>query len=158
MQRLLDISDKDQFETNKVWDLLEVAAGLANIQTPTLSQFVPQMLNFQSISAIDFDKGCYMGQEVVARTKFLGKNKRATFLLEGTGVAEGDACAGQNIEVKIGDSWRRGGVVVRSALSEKNQLHLLAVMPNDTVLGTKVRLKDTNTELTVMPMPYEVTS
>lgn len=155
-QRLLDISDSITFSPGNEWNALEIEAGIANIQAATIGQFVPQMLNFQSIHAIDFDKGCYMGQEVVARTKFLGKNKRATFLLQGPVAPQTDAPAGHNIEVQIGESWRRGGVVVRSATNELNQLQMLAVMPNDTIEGTVVRVKDTNIELTVMPMPYEL--
>lgn len=157
-QRLLDISDSKHFSTCSLWNMLEIEAGIANIQSANIGQFVPQMLNFQSINAIEFDKGCYMGQEVVARTKFLGKNKRATFLLQASNTELSDVPAGHNIEVQIGDSWRRGGVIVRSALSQSNHLRLLAVMPNDTIPGLVVRLKGTNTELTVMPMPYELSS
>ena len=155
-QRLLDISDAEQFSANTLWNMLEIEAGIANVHTTTIGQFVPQMLNFQSINAIEFDKGCYMGQEVVARTKFLGKNKRATFLLEASNASIPEPAAGQNIEVKIGNSWRRGGVVVRAAVDDAKQLKILAVLPNDTSIGSLVRLKDTNIELLVMPMPYEL--
>ena len=157
-QRLLDISDTEQFYPCTSWNTLEIKAGIANIQAATIGQFVPQMLNFQSINAIDFDKGCYMGQEVVARTKFLGKNKRATFLLETSNAQKTEAPAGHNIEVQIGESWRRGGVIVRSAVDDLHQLRILAVMPNDTIVGSVVRIKDTNKELTVMPMPYDLLS
>ena len=164
-QRLLDISDADAFVPCDSWNMLEIEAGIANIQTATMSQFVPQMLNFQSIHAIDFDKGCYMGQEVVARTKFLGKNKRATFLLSGTLESERSINAGDNIELQIGESWRRSGVIVR-AVSRPNAVDesgnsktvkLLAVMPNDTDPNAVVRLKDSDVRLSVTPLPYELT-
>ena len=155
-QRLLDISDSNQYSTSEKWNLLEIEAGIANIQTATIGQFVPQMLNFQSINAIDFDKGCYMGQEVVARTKFLGKNKRATFLLQANNTQQSTTTAGDNVEIQIGESWRRGGVIVRSAVNENGILNLLAVMPNDTIIGSVARIKGTNIELKVMKMPYEI--
>lgn len=157
-QRLLDKSNTNEFASAQLWNMLEIEAGIGNIQKTTIGQFVPQMLNFQSISAIEFDKGCYMGQEVVARTKFLGKNKRATFLLETSEGTQANLISGHNVEVQIGDSWRRGGVVVRAAIDDAKQLKMLAVLPNDTTIGSLVRLKDTNIELRVMPMPYEVTS
>lgn len=157
-QQLLDVSDTKEFASSNLWSMLEIEAGIANIQTTTIGQFVPQMLNFQCLNAIEFDKGCYMGQEVVARTKFLGKNKRATFLLLASDASLPDPAAGQNIEVQIGDSWRRGGLVVRAAIDDAKQLKMLAVLPNDTRIGSLVRLKDTNIELRVMPMPYELTS
>lgn len=156
-QRLIDISDIKEFASKQLWNMLEIEAGIGNIQKTTIGQFVPQMLNFQSINAIEFDKGCYMGQEVVARTKFLGKNKRAAFLLQASESSQANAVAGQNVEVQIGDSWRRGGLVVRAALDDTKQLKMLAVLPNDTTIGSLVRLKDTNIELRVMQMPYEIT-
>ncbi|MFT6269693.1 MAG: folate-binding protein YgfZ [Alphaproteobacteria bacterium] len=169
--RLLDISDTTTFYACGTWNMLEIEAGIANIQEATVGQFVPQMLNFQSIQAIDFDKGCYMGQEVVARTKFLGKNKRATFLLSGM-IPNGLVVnAGDNIEMQIGESWRRGGVIVRAAISKStlhteaeegagsnnNELKILAVMPNDTAPDTVIRLKNTDITLTLQPLPYELT-
>lgn len=157
-QRLLDLGDTNHFSASSLWNMLEIEAGIANIQSATIGQFVPQMLNFQCINAIEFDKGCYMGQEVVARTKFLGKNKRATFLLQTSNTSLTEAAAGHNIEVQIGDSWRRGGVVVRVAVDDVKQLKVLAVLPNDTLIGSLVRLKDTDIELHVMPMPYELLS
>jgi hypothetical protein len=165
-QKLLDIRENDVFAPCDSWNILEIEAGIANIQTATMSQFVPQMLNFQSIHAIDFDKGCYMGQEVVARTKFLGKNKRATFLLSGTLESELNINAGDNIELQIGDSWRRGGVIVRAVSSpnamdesgNSKTVKLLAVMPKDTDPNAAVRLKDSDVRLSVTPLPYTLTS
>lgn len=158
-QQLRDISGNEDFIACDSWNMLEIEAGIANIQQATIGQFIPQMLNFQCINAIDFDKGCYMGQEVVARTKFLGKNKRASFLLSAEESNNIAVNAGDDLEVQIGDSWRRGGVVVRSAKQQSDQgisLKLLAVMPNDTELGTKVRLKACGTALNLMPMPYNL--
>jgi folate-binding protein YgfZ len=155
-QRLLEISNTSAFLPCDLWNRLEIEAGIGNIQTATVGQFVPQMLNFQNLHAIDFNKGCYMGQEVIARTKFLGKNKRATFLLSGTVPDTCKVKAGDSLEVQMDESWRRGGVVVRSANTANNAITLLAVMPNDTTSETKVRLKDTDITLDLLPMPYKV--
>lgn len=63
-----------------VWDWLDVRAGEARITQPTIEQFVPQMVNFDVIGAVNFRKGCYPGQEIVARSQYRGTIKRRTAL------------------------------------------------------------------------------
>jgi tRNA-modifying protein YgfZ len=64
------------------WDWLEIQAGIPDITLKTQEQFVPQMLNLDILGAINFKKGCYTGQEIVARTHYLGTVKRRTYLAE----------------------------------------------------------------------------
>jgi tRNA-modifying protein YgfZ len=62
------------------WDWLEIQAGIPDIELKTQEQFVPQMLNLDILNGINFKKGCYTGQEIVARTHYLGAVKRRTYL------------------------------------------------------------------------------
>ncbi len=62
------------------WRLLDILAGIPTIYPETVEAFVPQMLNLQLLEGISFQKGCYTGQEVVARTHYLGKLKRRMYL------------------------------------------------------------------------------
>jgi len=64
------------------WDWLEIQAGIPEVTLNTQEQFVPQMLNLDLLGAINFKKGCYTGQEIVARTHYLGKVKRRTHLAQ----------------------------------------------------------------------------
>ncbi|HAF00488.1 MAG TPA: folate-binding protein [Methylophilaceae bacterium] len=64
------------------WDWLEINAGIPEVVPETQEQFVPQMLNLDLLNGINFKKGCYTGQEIVARTHYLGSVKRRTFLAE----------------------------------------------------------------------------
>lgn len=64
------------------WDWLEIQAGIPDIELKTQEQFVPQMLNLDILNGINFKKGCYTGQEIVARTHYLGSVKRRTYLAE----------------------------------------------------------------------------
>ena len=64
------------------WDWLEIQAGIPDITLKTQEQFVPQMLNLDILNSINFKKGCYTGQEIVARTHYLGNVKRRTYLAE----------------------------------------------------------------------------
>lgn len=67
------------------WNGLDVRAGLAWVRGATVEQFVPQMVNLELIGGVNFQKGCYPGQEVVARSQYRGTIKRRThpFLVEG---------------------------------------------------------------------------
>jgi hypothetical protein len=58
------------------WHLMEVRSGVPIIRQRTQDEFVPQMLNFEQVGGVSFHKGCYPGQEVIARTQYLGKVKR----------------------------------------------------------------------------------
>jgi folate-binding protein YgfZ len=69
------------------WERLDVAAGIAPVQAATSGLFVPQMLNYELLGGVDFKKGCYPGQEIVARSQYLGKLKRRAFLLAGDSTA-----------------------------------------------------------------------
>ncbi|MEZ0210475.1 MAG: folate-binding protein YgfZ, partial [Methylophilus sp.] len=62
------------------WDALEIQAGIPQVYASTREQFVPQMVNLDALNGINFKKGCYTGQEIVARTHYLGKVKRRTLL------------------------------------------------------------------------------
>lgn len=62
------------------WDWLRLVAGIPVILPPTQDAFVPQMVNYELIGGVSFQKGCYPGQEIVARTQYLGKLKRRLFL------------------------------------------------------------------------------
>jgi folate-binding protein YgfZ len=63
-----------------VWDYLEIQAGIPEVVPATQEAFVPQMVNLDALDGINFKKGCYTGQEIVARTHYLGKVKRRTQL------------------------------------------------------------------------------
>ncbi|MES2636901.1 MAG: folate-binding protein [Pseudomonadota bacterium] len=62
------------------WDWLDIQSGIPDVSPKTQEQFVPQMLNLDILNGINFKKGCYTGQEIVARTHYLGKVKRRTYL------------------------------------------------------------------------------
>ncbi|MFZ2540555.1 MAG: folate-binding protein [Gallionella sp.] len=62
------------------WDWLNIRSGIPNILPQTQERFVAQMVNFDLINGVNFKKGCYPGQEIVARTQYLGKLKRRMFL------------------------------------------------------------------------------
>jgi folate-binding protein YgfZ len=76
-----------------VWQWGEVRSGIATITAPVASAFVPQMLNYESVGGVNFKKGCYPGQEVVARSQFRGTLKRRGYLAH----ADAPLQAGQEV-------------------------------------------------------------
>jgi len=66
----------------ETWRWLEVASGIVTVEAQTVDRFVPQMVNFELVGGVDFKKGCYPGQEVVARSQYRGTTKRRTFLFD----------------------------------------------------------------------------
>ena len=75
------------------WRWAEIRAGVARVTPPIVEAFVPQMLNYESADGVNFKKGCYPGQEVVARSQFRGAIKRRAFVAQVNGPAE----AGQEV-------------------------------------------------------------
>ena len=69
--------------TLEEWNWLEVQSGIAMITQPIFEAFVPQMLNYESVGGVNFKKGCYPGQEIVARSQFRGTLKRRAYLVHG---------------------------------------------------------------------------
>jgi folate-binding protein YgfZ len=68
--------------TPMLWQWSEVRSGIVTVTTPIIEAFVPQMLNYESVGGVNFKKGCYPGQEVVARSQFRGTLKRRAFLVQ----------------------------------------------------------------------------
>ena len=141
------------------WDALDIVDGIGPIVDATSNEFVPQMFNMQALDAIDFNKGCYMGQEVVARTKYLGKNKRAAYILKSNSARDSNStlpASGDILEKAVGENWRRGGTIVHVSHFD-GVLYVLAVLSNDSEAGEQLRVKQQpDLILTIDDLPYIV--
>lgn len=132
-----------------VWDWLEIQAGIPDIVPATQEQFVPQMVNLDSLGGISFKKGCYTGQEIVARTHYLGKIKRRTRLAH---VALASAPA-PGTPVYGLDSTEPVGQVVRSAPAPDGGYSLLLECRLESLEAGPLRLAD-GTIPTLGTLPY----
>jgi len=102
------------------WAWSEVLSGIATLTAPVVDLFVPQMLNYESVGGVNFKKGCYPGQEVVARSQFRGAIKRRAYLAHG--VATALPKAGDEI-YSSEDMEQPCGVVVQLAPSVTESTH-----------------------------------
>lgn len=136
------------------WDLLDIQDGIPNLHTATLNQFIPQAMNMQSIEqAISFTKGCYLGQETVARAKYRGANKRALFIF--TAKTEQTVEIGTALETKLENGWRETGIIT-SAVNFDENLWLQAVLNTPIESEQVFRLPNSEILLQHQPLPYEL--
>ena len=132
------------------WLWSEVRSGVATLSQPVFEAFVPQMLNYESVGGVNFKKGCYPGQEVVARSQFRGTLKRRGF------VVHGDAAltAGQEV-FGSADAEQPVGLVVQAAAAPQGgwdaivSLQLAALQTGSLHSGSS-----TGAALEVLPLPY----
>lgn len=108
--------------TTGAWRALEVRSGIPVIEAATAEQFVPQMLNYEIVGGVDFRKGCYPGQEVVARSQYRGTIKRRMFLYE----CDVSLAAGEEV-FHSADANQPAGMVVNAAPLESGSIALVEV-------------------------------
>jgi folate-binding protein YgfZ len=140
--------------TSKVWDLLEINQGIPLLSTAEIEQYVPQMLNMQAINGISFTKGCYLGQETVARMQYLGKNKKALFLLTG----ELDSISADDIiEKQLGENWRKAGDITNIYHADNKKAYIQAILANDLEEKTNLRIKgQESSSISIEALPYSL--
>jgi tRNA-modifying protein YgfZ len=133
-----------------LWQWGEVRSGIAMVAKPIAEAFVPQMLNYESVGGVNFKKGCYPGQEVVARSQFRGTLKRRAFVAH----ADGELAAGQEV-FRAADPEQPAGLVAEAAPAPEGgwdaivSLQLTAAEAGDLHAGAA-----TGPVLTLLPLPY----
>lgn len=127
------------------WHLSQVRAGLPQVYPETHEAFVAQMLNIDLLGGIDFEKGCYTGQEIIARAHFRGTVKRRMFLFHGTGSAPIPGTRVLSGEQHAGD--------VVDAVATADGYEVLAVI-SLAQLDNELHIDGQNDSLRRLPMPY----
>lgn len=126
------------------WDLATLRQGVVEIHEALRDQFIPQWLNWDLIGGISFKKGCYTGQEIVARTHFLGKVSRRTHHLTATQpVATHTPVLSEGHPV---------GTIIACLPNETGHFDLLAVLQQGT--NTPLNVAEPAIALTPAPLPY----
>jgi folate-binding protein YgfZ len=136
------------------WEWLDIRDGIPLVMPATQDAFVPQMANFEVIGGVSFQKGCYPGQEVVARTQYLGKSKRRMFLARVQ--AEPAPAPGDDLfSEDLGD--QASGTIVNAAPSPAGGFDALAVVPTASAADSVVHLRSLGGPvLRFHPLPYAV--
>ncbi|MCG9650139.1 tRNA-modifying protein YgfZ [Vibrio brasiliensis] len=153
-EQLVTASQADKVNES-LWTLLDIKAGLPILTAEQQNEHIPQALNVQAVDGISFTKGCYTGQETVARAKYRGINKRALFIVKGE--AQQGIPANAELERAVGENWRSAGKLLASYRFSDNQAIALVVLPNNLEDDTQLRLKDqADSQWSFASLPYSL--
>jgi folate-binding protein YgfZ len=133
-----------------LWQWGEVRSAVATLTAPVVDFFVPQMLNFESVGGVNFKKGCYPGQEIVARSQFRGTLKRRAFLVHcDTSLASGMEVFGAT------DEAQNVGTVVQAAASPTGGFDAIISAQISAVSSETLHVSsNSGPNLTLLPLPY----
>ncbi len=136
------------------WNLQRINAGIPEIYQNSVDAFVPQMLNLQLINTINFQKGCYPGQEIVARTKYLGKLKKRLYLAE---ISTANPIKIGTDIYQSGENQQSVGKIVLAEANSPETMRILAVLQiaaaeNQTLFLTEKE----GPNLKILEMPYNL--
>lgn len=142
----------------ELWKLQDIQAGIAIIQRETSNLFVPQMFNLQAIDGISFKKGCYTGQEVVARMKYLGKLKRRMYRLSlPIEVVSKQKLPTPGSSCQLPEQEQSIGNVVTAAHADENTHEILAVLTEEAEKSTTLIIDGKQyINIRNLPLPYEI--
>ncbi len=137
------------------WEGLDILAGIPTIYPETSESFVPQMTNMQVINGVSFQKGCYTGQEVVARMQYLGKLKRRMFHIH---IETSDKVSpGEKLFSKTSTSGQGPGVIVNAQINPEGGYSALAVINiADAEAGTLQLHNEDGPHISVKSLPYSI--
>jgi len=128
------------------WTLMNIRAGLGEVRQSTIEEWTPHMLNLQAVGAVNFKKGCYTGQEIVARTEYRGQQKRAMYRISGHGSTPDTAST-------IIDDEQPAGEIVMTAPVNENQWEGLAVI-SDPHLDKSLQCNGQVLQILSLPYPF----
>jgi len=134
------------------WNLLNIQAGLGQVEGSTSEEWTPHMLNLQVTGAISFTKGCYTGQEIVARTEYKGQQKKAMYRIEGKLEATGAPQAG----TPLLSEGKKAGEIVMAEASTEQTWEALAVLSEKQLDNTLSIEELGGSPITVLTLPYSL--
>lgn len=136
-----NLSDQFTAAESSHWKRLDIHAGIPNIYSSTQESFVPQMVNLQLVDGVSFTKGCYPGQEVVARMHYLGKLKKRMYRII---VDSNETPApGDNLYLSGSENTQSIGQIVDAQLNDQGSVDALAVIQTSAI-DKDIRVGDNN--------------
>lgn len=139
----------------ELWDWAAVTSGVATLTQPVAEAFVPQMLNYESVGGVNFKKGCYPGQEVVARSQFRGTLKRRAYVVH----ADAEVAVGDEVFHRTGDTGAAPGdavgLVVQVAPAPGGGSDAIVSMQIAAAEGGELNVRASDgPRLALRPLPY----
>lgn len=155
VETLLEKPTNALFSDTSIWDMCDIHEGIPRITEEIQNSQIPQAFNLQSLGAISFSKGCYTGQETVARAKYRGTNKRAMYKVMGQ--LSAGAESNWQLERSVGDNWRAAGTIFTHYQYSNGTVIGLVILPNNLEAEAQLRLADhTGSHWSIEPLPYSI--
>ena len=133
----------------EMWQVSEVMSGIAWVEQATFEAFVPQMLNYESVDGVNFKKGCYPGQEVVARSQFRGTLKRRAYIAQ----CEHPMQAGQEVFSHL-DASQPCGLVAQAANDGSTHVAVVELQISATDNASLHVASPEGAQLQLLELPY----
>lgn len=144
--------------TEETWTRFDIEEAVPVLGQADQNEHIPQAVNLQAFNGISFNKGCYTGQETVARAKYRGINKRAMYILQGNIEQPLSNDQPIMIERSVGENWRSAGQLMVHYTFADNTAIGLVVLPNNLEPETEFRLaSQPNTRWFMQALPYSLT-
>jgi folate-binding protein YgfZ len=144
------VTKQTQSMDAQAWQLLDIASGIADVYPESYELFTPQELNYQLINGINFRKGCYTGQEIVARLHYRGKLKRHMYRFEYTT----DKIPAPGTAVVNSLSGQQAGAVVMAVRNQSGKIELLASLLDEQL--DQASVADATEKLSPRNLPYAI--
>ena len=146
---ITDVSN--EISAEPMTDLQRLRTGTAEVTSATTDMFIPQMINLDALGYISFKKGCYTGQEIVARAHYRGTVKRRMHHLQI------DATATPPLGEEIRDEQGKSiGTVASAVHVDKNHVELLAVLNDKSSACSAIEIADQFYSVTHLQLPYDI--
>lgn len=152
----------EQFSGDKVseelWQYFDILSAQPKVTSANQNEHIPQAFNLHALGGISFTKGCYTGQETVARAKYRGINKREMAIVSGNLEQPLSTATPIELERAVGENWRSAGHLIDIyEFSDKRAIGLI-VLPNNLDDDVQLRIaQQPSTNWQIQPLPYSLT-
>ncbi len=138
--------------SNNYWSYLNIRAGLPQISKQSSESWIPQMVNYIAVGGVDFKKGCYPGQEIVARLNYLGKTKRRMYRL----ALDTDQIPEIGEPLHSGTDSTEAGKILNAALTPSGQIEALAILKIAEAGKTLSLASNKDINIGILDLPYRL--
>lgn len=137
---------------NNYWSYLNISAGLPHISKESSESWIPQMVNYIAVGGVDFKKGCYPGQEIVARLNYLGKTKRRMYRL----ALDTDQIPSIGESLHSGNDATDAGKILNAALTPSGQIEALAILKIAETEKPLSLASNKDINISILDLPYSL--
>lgn len=152
---LIDAQPEESLCHENLWDKFDIEAAIPRITSENQNTHIPQAFNLQALFGINFSKGCYTGQETVARAKYRGTNKRSMYIVKSNSVDLLDK--NSSLERSVGENWRSVGPFITYYQFANQECIALIILPNNLDSETTLRQADQpSVQWEIVQLPYSL--